>query len=329
MDSNQLSDYSEPFLIEACKLWNLQSPKLISEAENLIFAAEGPDEKVALRLTHPSHRTRELLQAELDWVDRLNQATISVVTPTESINQQLVETIIIGETTWLASATRWIDGHSVKPRSGKVSEESIRNWGSLTGQIVSQSLEMNRSNLMLPRHHWDELIPGQPSIAEQLGSKHAQLAQEVETAKSQIAKLAKTESNYLLAHTDLHSGNVFQTKTGKLVALDFDDACYHYLLQEFAMPIYYSLLYADEDTASTAKHFFTHFLRGYRKFHDIDCDSLYELPLFFHLRDLDLEAICYRWRIDPDSKWTKRVHHIYKNGNPISGLPWKKWAKEI
>jgi len=329
MDSDQLNDFSSPFLDEACRRWGLKNPERISQAENLIFASMASGGKVALRLTHPIHRSLDLLHAELTWISRLEEAAISVVKPIPSSHASLVEEISIRGKTWLASATHWIDGQSVKPKNGNVSDESIRKWGALTGQIVAHSLEMNRSGTTLSRHHWNEPIPGQSSIADQLGPEHAQLAHEIETAQSEIARLPRDDSNYLLAHTDLHSGNVFQKTDGDLIALDFDDTCYHYLLQEFAMPIYYSLLFTTEDLSAQAKHYFTHFLTGYRKFHDIDTDPFDSLPLFFHLRDLDLEAISYLWRIDPQSKWAKRLHHIYKNGNPISELPWKKWAKEI
>lgn len=329
MDTDQLQDFSESFLEQACKRWQLTHPKRISEAENLIFACQSPDGQVALRLTHPSHRSAALLEAELDWVSLLAENSISVVSPIPSANGSLVESIEIANKTWHTSATRWIEGQSIQVPGKVVSNTSIHSWGGLTGQIVAQSLKMNETKQRLARHHWNQLLPGQPSITEQLGAQHQELANQIETAKAELEQIPQNPDNYLLAHTDLHSGNVFQKADSSLVALDFDDCCYHYLLQEFAMPIYYSLFMPDSDLPEQARHYFKHFLTGYRKFHDIDINALDALPLFFKLRDLDLKAICYRWNIDPESRWSQRVDHIYNHGNPISSLPWKKWALSI
>lgn len=329
MTSSQLKDFSKPFLEAACKLWNLKQPKFISDAENLIFACQSSTGKYALRLTHPSHRSLDQLGAEISWIGKLRQHSIPVVTPKRSINQNFVEPIAIANTTWLTSATHWIDGHPISPRNNEISADTARAWGSLTGQIISQSLSMNRSKIRLPRPHWDQATPGQETLSEQLSPKQAKLSAELKAAKSSVAAIPKTESNYLLAHTDLHQGNVLQTPQGTLVALDFDDASYHYLIQEVAMPIYYLLHRLDSDHSSGAKRFLSQFLPGLREHHDIDLDAFDAIPLIFQLRDLELEAITHVWDIPEDNPWANRVHHIYEHGNPISQLPWKKWAAQI
>ncbi len=329
LDNDQINDYSDTVLQDACKAWGLTTPHRISEAENLIYKCLSPSGRVALRLTHSLHRDSLQLDAELKWLEHLSSCNLPVVKPRLSFNSKFVETFPIEKSTWYAIVFEWIEGKSIKPRTGKVSDDSIHSWGALTGQIVENSIGLNKSGTKLTRHNWYDSIPEQVEIVKNLGSEHLQLAEEIHQVSEQIKNLPISTGTYLLAHTDLHSGNVFQKENGDLVALDFDDCCYHYLLQEFAMPIYYSLHIPDSDLAGQAQHYFKHFLSGYRKFHDIDVNALDALPLFFKLRDLDLKAICYRWNIDPQSEWSQRVHHIYNHGNPISTLPWKKWALSI
>ncbi|EDY83437.1 Phosphotransferase enzyme family, putative [Verrucomicrobiia bacterium DG1235] len=327
MQTAQLQDFSRPILDAACQQWGLSSPARVSEAENLLFACQSPNGKVALRMTHPLHRDASQLTAELDWIARLAQKKIPVVNPLPSKNDNWVETISLANKSWHACVFRWIEGAPIKNENQTVTENSIQLWGGLTSQIIAASLEMNRLGDRLPRHHWNSPIPGQPTLDKQLRPEHPFLADDIAAAQASLEQLPRTPDTYLLAHTDLHAGNVFQTKTGSLIALDFDDCCYHYLLQEFSMPIYYSLLFTEKDLKTEAKRFLQSFLVGYRKYHDIDPDSLELLPLFFKLRDLDLRAISFLWNIPRDSKWYRRIEYVYENGNPLSELPWAKWAK--
>lgn len=330
MEASQLDDFSEKTLHDACGRWNLTSPKRISEAENLVYACESPTGKVALRLTHPDHRSAKLLEAELAWLDHLTRSHVSVVTPRlSSHSQSFLETIESASSHWFACAFEWIDGGSVVVRNQVVPDNRIREWGELTGSIIKSSLETANAPYRNGRHHWNTAPSGQRSVTEKVRFKLPTLADEIVAQQAALSELPRSSDNYTLIHSDLHHGNVFLNTDRKLVALDFDDSCHHFVLQEFAMPLYYSFFSTTEDLEEAAKHYFTNFLTGYRKFHDIPLNDFEQLPVFFRLRDLDLMAICHLWNIPPEHAWSKDVSRIYKNGNPLSKLPWKKWAKSV
>lgn len=329
MEVNQLNEFSDQILQEACERWGLSDAQRISEAENLIYACNGPNGKVALRLTHPEHRSDALLRAELEWLSTLAQQAIPVVEPLPSNAASFLESIEGDASIWFACAFKWIDGKPVTTRGQTVPNNLIQQWGELTGKIVHSSIESPHAPYRNGRHHWHTPPPSQRSIAEKLLPELPQLSVEITAQQKEIAKLPANSDNYTLIHSDLHSGNVFLTVDQQLVALDFDDACHHYTLQEFAMPLYYSFFMNQENLVDSAKNYFSHFLTGYRKFHDIPIDDFEFLPLFFRLRDLDLMAIRHLWNIPLEHPWSQNTIRIYENGNSLSELPWKKWASKL
>lgn len=329
METEQLADFSQQLLSDACRFWQLSNPEKISDAENLIFKCKASAGEIALRLTHPDHRTASEIQAELEWITYLRERGISVVEPATSQEGHLLHTIDAGRNRWHACAFRWIDGGSIAPRGKPVPIDSIQKWGELTGKIVAASIKANRENITFARYHWNESVPHRPAVAEKVAGALPVLAEELQLAIQDVETLPAGPSEYGLIHTDLHSGNVFQNPRGDVVALDFDDSCYHYFLQELAMPIYYDLLFREEETQTAAREFLAAFLPAYRKFHDIESKRFDDLPLFFRLRDLDLQAITHLWKIPEDSRWGQRFKRLAREGNPLCDYPWSDWAEQL
>jgi len=68
-------------------LWGLTgAPKLLGNSENFVFEIDGH----ILRITEEYHRNSKALMAELDFVENLSDADVSVACPLRSKNKALV-----------------------------------------------------------------------------------------------------------------------------------------------------------------------------------------------------------------------------------------------
>src|SRR5687767_8892825 len=66
--------------------------KLIGELENFVYEFNDGQNNFILRITHSSHRSNELIKAELDWINFLAVNDIPVCKPIPSINNSFIET---------------------------------------------------------------------------------------------------------------------------------------------------------------------------------------------------------------------------------------------
>lgn len=64
--------FSNDLLTQAAELFNIKIESLseLGAFENYVYEGNRENEPVILRLTHSSHRSKNEIQSELDWVKR-------------------------------------------------------------------------------------------------------------------------------------------------------------------------------------------------------------------------------------------------------------------
>ena len=74
---------------------NFDNLKLIGDVENFVYEYKYEYKNFILRITHSSHRKKEDILAELEWINYLHKNNINVCNPIFSKNNNLLEIINI------------------------------------------------------------------------------------------------------------------------------------------------------------------------------------------------------------------------------------------
>jgi Ser/Thr protein kinase RdoA (MazF antagonist) len=212
-------------------------PELVSESQNFVYrfrdAARGASRY--LRLTHESHRGRDFVQAELDFVDYLARSGADVAAPVRSRDGHLVETIPteIGE--FHAVVFDEVCGQPVKWNTDAENRAILFERGRALGKIHHLSQEYHPPGPQ--RFHWyhDDLFL---SPWTHLPETEPDARREYQQMILFLLARPRTPANYGMIHGDFASYNTFRRPAdGRTIAFDFDDCCYHWYALDIAVAI--------------------------------------------------------------------------------------------
>jgi amicoumacin kinase len=289
--------FKDEVIQQAIHLFNLDysSLKKLGSFENYVFSGKraGDGQDFILRFTHSSHRSKQQVEAELAWLQYLQHNGAPVCGPFKSLNGDLVEAIEIEGTFFFSSLFEKAKGIEVKVNEPSFDETLFYAWGSAIGilhRLTSEYVE-------------EESIIKRPDAIEefqvQFGAfipKEEIVQKKVDKVLTSISKLPKDKDQYLLIHSDIHSGNFFFDGT-KITIFDFDDCSYHHIIADIAIPIYYSVWFnnriSDKDEFINRK-FLPAFMKGYLNQQPINLQLLRDIPLFLKLRDCELYGVLHK-----------------------------------
>ncbi len=78
--------------------------KLLGELENFVYEFNDGQKNFILRITHSTHRKKELVLAELDWLNFLSAHSLPVCKPIISDNNLLIEIIELEDSYFIICA---------------------------------------------------------------------------------------------------------------------------------------------------------------------------------------------------------------------------------
>lgn len=257
------------------------------ESDVYAFAADGAPR--ILKVIAPTHRTPELVQAEVDWLLALVEAGVSVSAPVPSVEGRYVE--LLPDTGHVLVAFERAPG-AVAPAS-TWTDEHLERWGRLLGRLQAHArtyappgprrrpLAEHSYSSRLPELEADD--PGFVAAARQVMDRAAPLLAE---------DGAGLDAG--LIHADLHSGNLLVHEDA-VTAVDFDDCGYGSYAFDVAMPLYYSvrqLVRAHEGITyeAAAERFLTPFLRGFTSVAPLPSGGGGAIDLALRLRQVELVA---------------------------------------
>ncbi|MEH7436560.1 phosphotransferase [Neobacillus drentensis] len=288
--------------------------KKLGDFENYVFEVYRNDQPFVLRITHSSHRSLGEIEAELDWMNYLNEHGVHCPKVFPSKKGKLIESLDAADgSCFYACLYTKAEGFPVKINSEQYNNELFYAWGRVTGHMhaVTKDYQPKKGVKLRPFWHEEELIdvkayfPDEPEIIKNTND-----------LMKELGELPQTKDNFGLIHTDIHSGNFFFD--GKDVhVFDFDDCSYHWFTSDIAIPLYYSIFNGQrnankQEKTEFAQRFLTHFTEGYK-----ECNPLPErweehLPLFLQLRDITLYSV-FQKKIAPedrDERLNKLINEI-------------------
>lgn len=309
----------------ACRAFGLQSdplPELFREGESFIYAARrpsDPERSVALRITHPDHRSVKELTTELAWMAFVGRNGVRVPEVLLSHAGQTVEVVASEGLRWHASALQWVAGRGVRRGEQGWHAETIERWGWQLGRMQRLALERGADYF---RFHWED--PRISVLAEEFVERLPQYAAGAQEMIERVRALPRTPETYGLCHRDLHQGNLLCTPEA-VTCIDFDDLCHHYFAADLAIPLYYATVFEEGDPVAHAESFARPFFRGFRAESPLPPQAIGALPDFFSLRDYELVSVLDLWGLSRASRWyTIPAGHL-AHGNPLAELPWRTW----
>ena len=289
--------FTEDVLNHFLESFHLQTEvKKLGDFENYVFEAYRGDNPVILRITHSSHRSKDEILAELDWMNYLHKQKVNCPKAYTSSKNQLIEDLPAGDGSFFYTCLfSKVDGYPVKIRSAEFNNKLFHAWGKAIGQMHSVTKEYQPSNEIKLRPSWED---------EELLDIETYVPNEKEIIKNtkllikELQSILRTKDNFGLIHSDIHSGNFFYD--GECVhVFDFDDCSYHWFASDIAIPLYYSVLYGYQSASEMEReqfaiNFLSHFTKGYEEHHSLPEDWKQQLPLFFMLRDITLYCVLHK-----------------------------------
>lgn len=297
MTGKVLNDFLERFGLEP-------EAKKLGDFENYVFETYRAGHPYIMRITHSTHRNKDEILSELDWMRHLYRVGLSVPDVFPSLGGSLVEEAAAEDGSFfygcLFGKAR---GNAVSVRSEQFSDRLFEKWGEITGRMHRATKNYQPSEGIKKRSSWDEddLL----QVEKYYPAEEQELVENAKEVISDISSLPKNIDNFGIIHTDVHSGNFFYDGE-EIHVFDFDDASYHWFASDIAIPLYYSLLYRipaseKEERQRFGQLFLNSFINGYQKGNQLPEGWKEHVPLFLMLRDVVLYAVLHK-KIAPEDR---------------------------
>jgi Ser/Thr protein kinase RdoA (MazF antagonist) len=279
-----LSTVMESYKITADRI------KLLDGFESFIYEFQQGGQAYILRISHSLRRDKNLIQAEIDWINYLHRGGACVA---KAITAESGDYVVPVPDTQGGHflATAFVKANGDHPSKEVWSPAFYQKYGSVIGRMHALTKSYYSTNPAWKRPQWDDSEMLEAEIW--LPDSESLVLENYLKLKNYLDSLPKSIESYGLIHQDAHAGNLFIDDEGVITLFDFDDCCYSWFMNDIAIVLFYIAL-GVEDQANFTREFMTNFLHGYRQENDLDADWLKEIPFFLKLREIDLYAVIHR-----------------------------------
>lgn len=276
-------------------------------AANLVYAYEIDQRPLILRVTFTPERTREQIQAELDFVNYLSENGVKVSRPVASQHGNLVETIsAAGISFHVVSFEKGkgmrVPDNGYRYRSDAPIEEYYRNWGRILGQMHALTKGFHPTSNEHRRPGWFHLHQSRLAIVNQLPDRLNRVQAQIRSLLEELKSLPGDEDSFGLIHGDFNDGNFTVDYTnGDITVFDFDDSCYFWFIYEIASAweggIGRTMFRGLSERKAFMKHYMEQVMEGYSCANSLSAEWLGRLPLFIKLIQVE-EFLHYAQYLD-------------------------------
>ncbi len=221
----------------AIELWRGDSESLqyLGDSANYVYSFVQSGKTRYLRLTSSCDRTKEQIEAELDFIAYLHRSGVGATLPISSVARRLVEDIPFANGFLFACLFEEAEGERFRYDSAKSNKEHFRLRGRTLGQIHALSKNYVPSN-SFRKFAWneDKLLL---NIGEFLPESEKIVWREYNALKERLRDYPKSRQTYGLIHGDFGETN-YRYQDARLNIFDFDDCCYHWFVYDLAITIY-------------------------------------------------------------------------------------------
>lgn len=278
---------------EALQHWDMPgaSLHLIKYRENAVFKVESDGVRRAIRLHRCGYHTDDELRSELQWMQALGDAGITVpaVVPAESGDLFITQTGDGLPGDIQIDLFEWIDGEQLGSVEEGINDAASvaathRTVGELAAQVHNQAVSWQLPE-GFTRHAWDAdgLAGEQPfwgrfwEIEAASPEEKDLLVRGRDVIYRDLSRLAKSPGTYSMIHADFAPENIM-VDGDQVRLIDFDDAGFGWHLFELVTCLFFI---QGEDYFDQAQD---SLIGGYREHRQLPDEQLELLPLFFLAR---------------------------------------------
>ena len=288
----------------------------VRDGENAVYRFSTADGARILRLTAATHRSRDALEAELDFIRFVSAGYTSrsfdVARPVTSANGAWVEAAgdDASATSWHAVAFEEARGRHFEFFSPDIDRPLFLHWGRAMGTLHSASRAFGPEAIRR-RPEWTAQaetrcdLDGLPLDEAVARREHARVVE-------WLAQLPPPNDHWGLIHGDFERTN-FVLDGEALRLYDFDDACYHWYVADIAHALW---AFRGAPPAERAR-FLGWFLEGYRDRAPVADELIADFSWFIRLRSLSLFLHRVRRRATDgrrtdDDPWEQRMRVAFE-----------------
>ncbi len=326
MEENIRSAMSVDVKKKALELYEIDETKIkdLDGFENFVYEYEKEGNSYIIRFVHSSHRTSELVLAEIEFIDFLykNNSNVSQVVKSEKDN--VCETIGTENNEYF-TVTSFIKAKGDFVKKEDIDELFNYKFGRAVGKLHLLTKTFSPKNM---RQHWyeEDLIGiGRRNLNEE----DMFVIDKTEELIEKLKKLPRGINEYGLIHTDLHFGNIYYDGED-FTFFDFDDSSYKHFISDIAIIIFYQFGLSsanDEEREKRTYVFLQDFCKGYLEVNDLDYSWFDHLNDFLKLRELILYMVLFGAGEEIiNSPWGQKYVAHYRNRikNDIPFFDYKK-----
>lgn len=219
----------------ALEHWNADPATLqgLSQSSNFVYRFREPSgPERYLRLIHRKHRSRQYIEAELEFIQYLKSEGCDVAAPVQSKSGNLLEVIETGPDVYYAAAFQTAPGDADKWGKDADNRRILHDQGRALGRIHVRSM---RFQPQYHRFHWK--VDGFARfIGPHLPDSQAPVKREIEAVLAWVERQPKAGQTYGLIHGDFGIVN-YRRQGQTLTAFDFDDCCYQFFAFDAAITL--------------------------------------------------------------------------------------------
>ncbi|MBP0723732.1 phosphotransferase [Bacillus sp. RG28] len=275
-------------LVEACNKFGICFNKvnvILQSQHHFIGSYIKNGEQFILRLTNESHRSLEMIKAEINWIHYLFQTGISVSCPIPSQSGQFVEKIELENGYVTAVSFIKAVGRSLTEEELYQNDDLISEMGRFMGKMHTATKGYNPISNDAKRPQWFEEAENVATIC--LPESETEIIHEYNRLNQILSKLPISSESYGLVHMDFHYNNLF-FDGGKFTIFDFDACRYSWFVNDIAVALFYAIpLHMKFDERKVfGQRFIKKFLEGYQKENHLDNEWIKSIPTFARHREI-------------------------------------------
>lgn len=239
---------------EAARLFGMGSAPIaeLAVSENMTFLVcpqDGEGPRFVLRVCRTGLRSEVELAAEAAWLEQIRATTdIPVPEPVRGLDSGRVQRVPAarpeggrGRAQVLCTLASYVPGETLDSLPCGAGPREMREVGRLAGRLHRQALgwpEARRlarpracfATLAGPRAAWGpwEVFPGLSELDKGV------LGRCCRAAGRRLEEYGRGPGSFGLVHADLRFSNIVLGEDGRLAAIDFDDCCFGWLMQDAA-----------------------------------------------------------------------------------------------
>ncbi len=288
MDNRIREYFNEKVLSEAAAYYSTSIPELkgLDGFENFIYEFEQSGKAYILRISHTSRRTKDMIDAEMHWIEYLHDHRVNCSLPLKSNNGNLVEIVGVGEHSFVVCAFDKVPGcHITKVLDTK---QLRYNYGRQLGRMHRVTKDYQSKTTQRIQWFEDELVSGFDRVVP---PDQKIIMDKMRENTQQVMAMNTNRDNFGLVHFDVHISNFF-VHNEDIYIYDFDDSQYAFFAADIAIVMFYFTEYCPKggNREEFINEFYRDFMQGYNSENSLPAEELAKIPIFLKQRELILYA---------------------------------------